>query len=148
MQYPPLGARGVGLGRAQGYGPDFHEYRRRLPDSAVLVAQIEHERGVANLESILALNEVDAFILGPYDLSASLGVPGDFQHAKYLETLEQVERVAQKTGKPSGVHIVEPSLDELKSTMARGYRFIAYSVDMRMLDVQCRQAAKAAKGSA
>jgi 2-dehydro-3-deoxyglucarate aldolase len=148
LQYPPDGTRGVGLGRAQGYGPDFHEYRRRLKESAVLVVQIEHEHGVANLESILALDEVDAFILGPYDLSASLGVPGDFQHAKYRDAIAQVERVAKKSGKAAGVHIVEPSLDELNGALDRNYRFIAYSVDIRILESQLSLAVKTARARA
>jgi len=145
MHYPPTGTRGVGLGRAQDYGPGFQEYRRQLADSAVLVAQIEHERGVANLDAILALDEVDAFVLGPYDLSASLGVPGDFRHPKYLEAIEQVEAIARRRGKPPGLHIVEPSLDELRRVIERGYRFIAYSVDIRMLDTHCRAAVQAAR---
>ena len=136
LHYPPDGVRGVGLGRAQGYGAQFQEYRAQLRASALLVVQIEHERAVENLETILALDEVDAFILGPYDLSSSLGVPGDFQHEKYRAAIERVERIAARSGKAAGVHIVEPSLDELTHTLEKGYRFIAYSVDIRIIESQ------------
>jgi 2-dehydro-3-deoxyglucarate aldolase len=67
--YPPRGNRGVGLSRAQGYGMDFHGYRERAQEQTIVIVQIEHILGVENLEAILAVDGVDGFIIGPYDLS-------------------------------------------------------------------------------
>ena len=72
--YPPQGNRGVGLFRAQGYGCDFEKYKEWQKNSSIVIVQIEHIDGVENLESILRTEGVDGFIIGPYDLSASLGI--------------------------------------------------------------------------
>src|SRR5690606_3030026 len=76
MYYPPQGLRGVGLARAQKYGAGFEDYKIWLENEAVCIVQIEHIDAVRNCEAILATPGVDGYILGPYDLSASLGVAG------------------------------------------------------------------------
>ncbi|MBQ6567011.1 MAG: hypothetical protein IJL80_08130, partial [Treponema sp.] len=81
--YPPRGTRGVGLARAQGYGFGFEEYKKNFGDEAVIVAQIEHIEAVNNLEEILGVEGLDATIIGPYDLSGSLGHPGDFEREDF-----------------------------------------------------------------
>jgi 2-dehydro-3-deoxyglucarate aldolase len=72
---------------------------------------------------------IDGFIIGPYDLSASLGVPGDFQKPVVVDALREVEAFAVTLEKWAGFHIVHPNLDQLKTTIERGYDFIAYGVD-------------------
>lgn len=140
MHYPPLGIRGVGLSRAQGYGASFEQYKKDLLSSAILIVQIEHIDAVNNLEEILECKEVDGFIIGPYDLSASLGIPGQFDNPKFLQAMAKIAEVSKKFAIAGGLHIVEPDLERLQKIINDGYRFIAYSVDMRMLDVACRQA--------
>ena len=81
IHYPPLGNRGVGLARAQKYGEAFQEYLKWQSDAndgPVVVVQIEHIDAVNNLKNILSVEGVDAFIIGPYDLSCSMGIPGEF----------------------------------------------------------------------
>ncbi len=133
IQYPPLGSRGVGLARAQAYGVGFEEYRRWARDESVLIVQIEDIEGVTNLEDILAVEGVDGFIVGPYDLSGSLGVPGDFDHPSVVDALKEVERCIQKGRKVAGYHVVHSNHDELLSRIAEGYKFIAYGDDMVFL---------------
>jgi 2-keto-3-deoxy-L-rhamnonate aldolase RhmA len=145
MHYPPHGERGVGLGRAQGYGAGFDAYRQWLSESAILVAQIEHIDALGHLEPILTHPGVDAVMVGPYDLSASMGVPGDFNAPEYVDAMSCVLRVARAHNKPAGIHVVEPSTTELQQRIEQGYSFIAYSVDFRMIDVACREGLGAIK---
>lgn len=133
LQYPPQGVRGVGLWRAQGYGRGFEAYRAWLEEGRLLIVQIEHIQAVENLNAILAVEGVDGFIIGPYDLSASLGFPGDFEHARVKQALAIVERVAQETEKMAGYHIVHPDMALFKTIRQRGYNFIAYGVDFTFL---------------
>ncbi|MEW5911503.1 MAG: aldolase/citrate lyase family protein [Thermodesulfobacteriota bacterium] len=147
VQYPPRGQRGVGLGRAQGYGAAFAEYKRWLQEEAVVIVQIEHIQGVKNLAAIVAVDGVDGCIVGPYDLSGSLGRPGDFAHPDLAKAMQAVLAQAARSGKPAGLHVVEPDPAELKRRVQEGYRFLAYSVDIRMLDVACRSLLDDLKGA-
>lgn len=140
MRYPPQGRRGVSLARAQGYGASFSEYRRWLSSDAVVVAMIEHIDGVRNAGSILSVKGIDAYFIGPYDLSASLGIPGETAHPSVRDAMRQVKKTADSLGIPGGLHVVEPDPTMLKRRLREGYRFIAYSLDTRMLDVTCRRA--------
>ena len=76
VRYPPEGTRGVGLARAQGYGLNFDTYREWNREESVVIVQVEHIEAVKHLGEILSVPGVDGFIVGPYDLSASLGHPG------------------------------------------------------------------------
>ena len=133
MHYPPAGHRGVGLGRAQGYGERFDAYRGWLAESAVLIPQIEHVDALNHLDGIVGHPAVDAVFVGPYDLTASMGLPGQFTSSVYLEALAKIRAVADQHNVPAGIHVVEPDPSALRATVADGYRFIAYSVDFRMV---------------
>jgi len=138
LRYPPQGRRGVGLARAQGYGRSFDEYLKWVSEEAVVIVQVEHIEAVNNLEAILAVEGVDGFIVGPYDLSGSLGVPGQFDNPLIKEAMQRIETVGTASGKAPGIHVVEPDIEELKLRIEQGYRVVAYSVDIRMLDCTCR----------
>lgn len=136
VHYPPRGTRGVGLGRAQAYGTGFDEYRRWLADESVVIVQIEHIDAVRNIDAILAVEGVDGFIVGPYDLSASLGVPGQFEHPKVAEALAQVK--ARCPGRLGGFHVVQPDPAQVRARVAEGFTLIAYSVDFLLLGEAAR----------
>lgn len=140
MHFPPTGIRGVGLARAQGYGPGFKSYHEQAKDNSTLIIQIEHVDALANLDEIFSCDEIDAYMIGPYDLSASMGIPGDFENPKLKEALEKIKSAAAKYNRTPGFHIVEPDTQELKAKIAEGYKFIAYSVDFRMIDHTARAA--------
>jgi len=133
VYYPPLGKRGVGLFRAQSYGNGFADYLDTYKNKTSVVVQIEHFLGVENIDDILDVEGVDGFIVGPYDLSASLGVPGDFDHPKVVECLRILESKMLSRGFPGGVHIVHSDIDQLQSKIESGYKFIAYGDDMVFL---------------
>lgn len=126
--WPPKGKRGVGFSRANLYGRFFTEYKSEA-QSPLIIAMIESQLGVRNIESILSTPGLDAILIGPYDLSASLGITGDFKNYKFKKTIETILKTCQKLKIPAGIHQVEPSIDELKKKIKYGYQFIAYSVD-------------------
>lgn len=126
--YPPDGRRGVGLSRCNGYGDHFQEYLTGF--RPVLVPQIETAKGVTAASVIAGLDCVDAVFLGPYDLSADLGVAGDFAAPAYAAALGQVRNACAAAGKPVGIHQVSPDAAQLQARIAEGYRFIAYATDV------------------
>lgn len=144
-RYGPAGSRGVGLARAQGYGVNFQDYLRWQSDGPVVIVQIEHKDAIDQLEQILTVPGVDGFIIGPYDLSCSMGMPGEFERPEFKEAMNRILSTGLRMGYPAGLHIVEPDQTRLRQVVAEGYRFIAYSVDMRMLDVAARAGLAGAK---
>jgi len=140
-RYPPLGTRGVGLARAQGYGSSFQEHllwQADMNSGPVVVVQIEHIDAVRNLADILGVKGVDAFIIGPYDLSCSMGIPGEFDNPEFTSTIKKIIEISSKVDAVSGLHVVEPDVSKLNKAIEDGHKFIAYSVDIRMLDVAAR----------
>ena len=138
VYYPPRGQRGVGLARAQGYGSSFQKYRSWLEENAVIVAMIEHVDAVNSIDEILAVDGIDAYIIGPYDLSGSMGRPGDLDHPDVQSAIARVLEAGHRSGKPGGIHVIEPNQDELQRRIAAGFNFLGYGLDIRILDSVCR----------
>lgn len=126
--YPPQGRRGTGLSRANLWGDTFTDYRENF--RPVLVPQIESRAGAEAAEAIAMLDEVDALFMGPYDLSADLGTPGDFTTEEFLAATASVRAACEAAGKPAGIHQVAPEPTELKARVDEGYRFLAYGTDI------------------
>lgn len=137
-KYPPEGKRGVGLSRAQKYGTGFGEYKTWLDKHVVIVAQVEHIDAVNNILEIISTPGIDAIIIGPYDLSGSLGFPGEYNRPEVVNALKKVENVCLEKNFPMGYHIVPPNLDLLKSTLEKGYKFIAMSTDFNFMGENAR----------
>ena len=138
VKYPPQGFRGVGLARAQKYGDDFEGYRQWNEKESIVVVQVEHIDSVNNLEDILSVEGVDGFIIGPYDLSGSLGVPGQFDHPDVVEALKRVCEVSREMNALSGFHVIPPDADVFEAKRKEGYKFIAHSIDILFLGQSCR----------
>lgn len=128
-KYPPVGTRGVGLNRAQKYGFGFEEYKRWADDHLVIIAQIEHIDGVNDLENIISTKGIDGIIIGPYDLTGSLGIPGQLDAEPLLAALKRVEEICLKEEFSMGYHVVEPNINLVNDKIASGYNFIAFSTD-------------------
>jgi 2-keto-3-deoxy-L-rhamnonate aldolase RhmA len=137
-RYAPQGIRGVGLARAQKFGTGFSDYLQWQKDGPVVIVQIEHKDALNRLEEIFSVPGVDGFIIGPYDLSCSMGIPGEFDQPEFKAAMNQILTTGLRMNFPAGLHIVEPDQARLRQVIAEGYRFIAYSVDIRMLDVAAR----------
>ena len=137
-RYAPRGSRGVGIARAQGYGVGFQEYLQWQDDGPVVIVQIEHRDAVERLDEILTVPGVDGFLVGPYDLSCSMGIPGQFERGEFRDTMTRIREMGRRLGCPGGLHIVEPDPTQLERALGEGYTFVAYSVDFRILDVGAR----------
>ncbi len=129
VKYPPVGKRGVGLNRAQQYGFAFNEYKKWVEENSIVIAQIEHIDGIKNVESIINTPGIDGVIIGPYDLSGSMGYPGEYERAEVKEALEVFKAACKKYNKCMGFHVIDPDHQKLKEKMDEGYRFIAFSTD-------------------
>lgn len=141
-KYPPVGNRGVGLARAQGYGATFEAYAETINDESLVIVQVEHIDSVRNLEEILSVAGVDATMVGPYDLSGSMGKPGQFDDENVQAVLKDYVEISKKHGKPLGIHVVQPDGAKLKEKMDEGYSFIAFSTDFLFLRDGCARSMK------
>jgi 2-keto-3-deoxy-L-rhamnonate aldolase RhmA len=144
VRYPPVGTRGVGLARAQGYGLNFPEYKKSVGKKLVII-QIEHIKAVENLEDILTVPGIDAFLVGPYDLSGSLGLPGQFDHPKVSAALKRIMKVAKQLNMPAGFHVIPPETGMVQKKIKEGFTFIGYSIDMIFLKTFTQNQLKALK---
>lgn len=129
IKYPPEGTRGVGLARAQGYGFGFENYRDKTAKEVKLILQIEHINALAELDEMIKLDGVDGTFIGPYDLSGSLGKPGDYNDDEVKEAIKKYEDIALKHNKWIGFHVVSSSYENVLEKIGRGYNFIAYNFD-------------------
>ncbi|MCW7497029.1 aldolase/citrate lyase family protein [Leptospira levettii] len=127
-RWPPSGKRGVGFSRANLFGKSFEDYQKEA-QNPILVAMIENVKALANLDKIFSVNGLDAIMVGPYDLSASLGVTADFEAAVFKDAMKEILCKANERRIASGIHVVSPEISQLSSRIKEGYKFIAYSID-------------------
>ena len=131
--WPPAGIRGVGYSRANLFGKHFQTYSDEA-QAPLMIAQIEHIRAVENLSAILNVVGLDGILVGPYDLSASMGLTGQFDSDFFQSTMQQILHICQEQNKPAGLHVVQPSLSELNLRIEEGYQLMAYSIDAVFLN--------------
>jgi 2-dehydro-3-deoxyglucarate aldolase len=131
--WPPNGSRGVGFSRANLFGKEFEEYFLEA-QKPLVIAMIESFTAVENLDQILKLNDLDAILIGPYDLSASMNITANFKHPKFIETMDKVLAMSKNYNVPCGVHVVDASPEDLQNKIRDGYTFIPYSIDAVFLN--------------
>ena len=132
MRYPPEGIRGVArLLRANSYGIDFDEYYARANRDLLTVVQIETAEGVRNAQEIAAVEGVDALVIGPTDLSTSLGIFGQFKNPLLWEAFERVSAACKSNRKSAGILL--PSLEDVDRLIEMGFRFIATGAEGSLL---------------
>ena len=132
-KYPPQGKRGVGLYRASGYGTKFKEYKKWLNDELVIIAQIEHIDAVDNMDEILLVDGIDGTLIGPYDLSGSMGYPGEFERDDVKNAIQKILAKCKEHNIPSGFHVVDTEPEKLQSKINQGCTFLAYGIDYLFL---------------
>lgn len=144
-KFPPTGCRSVCFSPASGYGEKFDTYFNTVNDEVVVVAMIEHIDAVNNIDEIVNVEGIDALFFGPYDLSGSMGIVGQFEHPDFVAALEKVSVAAKKATMPIGIHVVVPELEQIRSRIDQGYQFIGCSIDTQMILAMGKQLASAAK---
>jgi 2-dehydro-3-deoxyglucarate aldolase len=145
VKYPPHGSRGVGLARAQNYGIGFEEYKDWLKENSIVIAQIEHKDAVENIKEIIGVNGIDGIIIGPYDLSASLGIAGELDNSLLSESVKLVESACKEVSFPMGYHIIKPDHREVLEKIKSGYSLIGFSLDFYFLGDKSRSEMKELK---
>ena len=132
-RFPPAGVRGFGLNA-------FHfdhesltmpQMIERVNRNTMVVLQIETKRALEMREDLLAVPGIDAVMIGPADLSISLGVPGEFQHPKMVEAMEAIRDTCNRRGIAPGTQTRTLAL--AKFWKERGMRFLGCSSDTGML---------------
>lgn len=142
VKYPPYGKRGVGLARAQSYGFGFEEYRDSKAKEITLIAQIEHINAINELDQIITTDGIDGTFIGPYDLSGSLGKPGQWNEPEVKEALCKYEEITKKYDKLTGFHVIHPDYKLVEEKIQAGYNFIAFSLDTLFLGTKVREELK------
>ena len=131
-RWPPSGNRGVAFSRANLFGKNFNEYIKEAKQP-LLIAMIEHIDAINELDDILKVDELDAILIGPYDLSASMNLTAQFDHPEFSKAIRDIKNKSESANIPCGIHVVSPSVDDLKEKIDDNYRFIAYSIDSVIL---------------
>jgi 2-keto-3-deoxy-L-rhamnonate aldolase RhmA len=126
-RYPPEGVRGIGVGRSAAYGRDVVGQVERDDDELTRIAQIETESGVEHVESIAAVDGLDALFVGPADLSAALGAFGDYDEA-FAVAVSRVLDAGSDEGTPVGTLATSP--EGVERWVEWGFDFVVCGVDV------------------
>lgn len=132
-KYAPEGERSFGVGRAQGYGFEFDAYVRAWNARSVVILQIESVEGVENVDRLIAPKAVDGIMVGPYDISGSLGVPGQLAHPRVTAACRRVIERCRRLGKACGTQVVEPTPERVEAAFREGYTFVVLASDVFIL---------------
>ena len=129
-KYPPIGRRGAAFGIAHdGYnGGDIHASMQSANDETLLIAQIETRTGLDNIEAIAAVEGIDCLWIGHFDLTNSLGIPGQFDHPDFHAAIDKVLQVCNDAGKIPG--FMASDVADANQLIERGFRAIAYGGDI------------------
>ena len=131
--YAPLGQRGLSMS-------SIHLAHRRTTQkeyvewanaNSLIVVQPETQKAIDNIEKLVSIPGLDAVMIGPHDLSLSLGVVGQLKHPKMVEAYDRVIAACQKYGVAPGIHLTEA--DQAKEWLGKGMRFFTFQNDIRML---------------
>ncbi len=143
-KYPPDGVRGVAGTRASDYGGNLVDYFRGWNSEVLVICQVETRTALENVEEIAAVPGVDVLFIGPYDLSANLGVFGDIESRPVQEAIERVLSVAREAGVAVGYYASDEK--EARRQLDRGMQFVAVGSDVRFLSVAAAEAYRYIRG--
>ena len=130
-KYPLEGKRSVGLSRAHSFGPGFSNYVENANRDLVVMIQIEHKDGVRNIDEILEVKGIDSVFIGPYDLSASMGLTGQLSHPEVKAAIRLIKDKCREAGLPYGIFGMTP--ESLVPEVADGCTFLLCGVDAAIL---------------
>ncbi|MGI9254452.1 MAG: HpcH/HpaI aldolase family protein, partial [Thermomicrobiales bacterium] len=146
-KYPPTGKRGAAFGVAHDdyVGGSIVDKMQSANDEILLIAQIETAAGVENVDAIASTPGIDVLWIGHFDLSNSLGLPGQFTHPTYMAAVDAVLAATAKHGKTAG--IMSGDVATAKAQLAQGFRMIAYNGDLWIYQTALRQGLEALRGA-
>jgi hypothetical protein len=138
-KFPPDGVRGASLCRATGFGSHFAEYFSAHNRDVVVVVMLEHVDAVRNAKAILATPGIDAALIGPYDLSASMGLAGQLDHPDVLAAQASILEACLESGVAPGLHVVPVDPAEVRRRLDQGFRFLPCGLDTLFIREGCRR---------
>jgi 2-keto-3-deoxy-L-rhamnonate aldolase RhmA len=139
IRYMPEGLRGCAAGRpASAWGISSNEYMKIANEEILLVVQIETKKAVENIEDIVSVEGIDATFIGPSDLSASMGVRGQYWHSNVLEAMDKVVETCNSAGVAPGIAFGR-DLEHRRELIEQGFRFIGVGGDKDFLLRGCKE---------
>lgn len=138
-RFPPLGRRGFGLllQRDDFLPEGLAATLAHVNETTMTLAQIETAAGLEAVEEIAAVDGIDVLWIGHFDLSASLGIPGDFASDTFQRAVDRVLAAGAANGKPVG--IVSATVDEGCEALDRGFRLVGYTIDILLYQDSLRE---------
>jgi 2-keto-3-deoxy-L-rhamnonate aldolase RhmA len=133
VQYPPHGVRGAMFGGAHDdyASPDVADTMAIANARTLTMVLIETAKGVEKVDEILAVPGIDMAHVGHFDLSLTMGIPGQFDHPDFQAAIDTIVAAANKHGKAVG--LLAPNVEWGREWMDRGFRFVSYSYDIGLL---------------
>jgi len=133
----------MGGARAQRYGVGFQEYVAQANQKIVAIVQAEHIEAVKNIAAIVNVPGIDAVFVGPYDLSASMGKPGQVQDPDVQAAIRTVRDAVLHAGLKLGIYCSDP--ESARDFVEQGYTLIGMSTDLNHLAASAGAALAAAR---
>ncbi|MBS38371.1 MAG: 2,4-dihydroxyhept-2-ene-1,7-dioic acid aldolase [Thiotrichales bacterium] len=131
--YPPAGTRGMAhvLARASDYGMKMNEYADQLEENLCVTCMVETPDGVRAIPEMAKLERLSMIFIGPFDLSTSMGISGQFEHPEFRSMLSDAEAAVKASGKLLGS--IATGVDDAAALRDRGYQFVVASSDLLLL---------------
>jgi len=144
--YHPVGRRGLAMPRAAEYGAlSVKEYFQRSLEQTLVIAQCESREGLEKLDEIAEVPGIDVIFLGPFDLSHSLGIPGEVENPQIKEAERRLVELCKKKGKAAGIFVVNG--EAARRRIQEGFRYVAIATDSLLINAAARNELKAARGN-
>ncbi|MFB2916971.1 HpcH/HpaI aldolase family protein [Aerosakkonema funiforme] len=145
-KYSPLGSRGLSFNTRAGlYTAVGTQISDKLNEESLVVIHVEGKRGVENIEEIVSVPHIDVIFLGPYDLSQSLGIPGQVRDARVVELMEKCVTAIRNAGKVAGTFADNP--EAAKLWIKAGVQYVGLGVDVAIFLRACQALVKAVRES-
>ena len=143
--YHPVGHRGLAMPRAADFGRmQVEEYFQKTREELLVIAQCESAEGLVNIEAVAATSGIDVVFLGPFDLSHSLGIPGQVEDPQIKAAERKVLEVCERHGKAAGIFAVNGEAARLRAK--EGFRYVTIATDAIILGKAAAEEVKAFRG--
>ena len=140
-KYNPIGCRGLSFGTRAGiYTSGGSNITNELNEESLVVVHVEGKKGIENLEQIVTVPEIDVIFLGPYDLSQSLGIPGQVNDVRVIELMEKAVKTIRSSGKVAGTFT--NNSEDAKKWIDCKVQYIGLGVDVSIFLQGCQALVK------
>jgi 2-keto-3-deoxy-L-rhamnonate aldolase RhmA len=130
-KYPPLGERGIGLARAQGYGLNLGSYIQSANDEVATIFMIEHIMAVQQINDILQVEGLDAIMIGTLDLAGSMNLQNDLSNPLIEAEVQKVLLACKEAGIACGAFVGDPN--QAKARISQGFKVLTLGADVLLL---------------